>query len=134
LGTTPGRPPDRTIPLDQLVVGSRGGRFYVRWPAREAEVLACTGHMLNNMQAPDVCRFLDDLRRDGKAQFSSFDWGAAAALPVLPRVQVGRIVLCPARWRVDARVCAELALTAQPASSPTSVSGGLTGSCRVMSI
>ncbi len=109
IGTTPGRPPDRTIPLDELVVGTRGGRFYVRWPARGAEVLACTGHMLNNMQAPDVCRFLDDLRRDGRAQFSSFDWGSAATLPVLPRVQVGRIVLCPAQWRIDARARKELA-------------------------
>jgi lantibiotic biosynthesis protein len=67
IGTTPGRPPDRVIPLDELVVGTRNGRFHLRWPARDAEVLACTGHMLNNMQAPDVCRFLDDLRRDGEA-------------------------------------------------------------------
>jgi len=110
IGTTPGCPPDRVIPLDELVVGTRGGRFYLRWPTRDAEVLACTGHMLNNMQAPDVCRFLDDLRRDGKAQFSSFDWGSAAALPVLPRMQVGRIVLCLARWRIDARMRSELAL------------------------
>jgi thiopeptide-type bacteriocin biosynthesis protein len=111
IGTTPGRPSDHVIPLDELVVGTRSGRFYVRWPARGAEVLGCTGHMLNNVQAPDVCRFLDDLRRDGRAQFSSFDWGSAAALPVLPRIQVGRIVLCPARWRVDARARAQLTVT-----------------------
>jgi thiopeptide-type bacteriocin biosynthesis protein len=110
LGTSPGRPPDRIIPLDELVVGTRGGRFYVRWPAQGAEVIGCTGHMLNNMQAPDVCRFLDDLRRDGRAQFSSFDWGSAAALPVLPRIQVGRIVLCPARWRLDAGLGSQLSL------------------------
>jgi lantibiotic biosynthesis protein len=109
VGTTSGRPPDRVIPLDELIVGTRAGRFYVRWPARGAEVIACTGHMLNNMQAPDVCRFLDDVRRDGRAQFSSFDWGSASALPVLPRIQVGRIVLCPARWRLDAGAGAALA-------------------------
>jgi len=119
IGTTPGRPSDHVIPLDELVVGTRGGRFYLRWPARGAEVVACTGHMLNNMQAPDVCRFLDDLRRDGRAQFSSFDWGSAAALPVLPRVQVGRIVLCPAQWRIDARAQKELA------SDPSSFMTGL---------
>jgi thiopeptide-type bacteriocin biosynthesis protein len=120
IGTTAGRPPDRVIPLDELVVGTRGGRFYLRWPARDAEVLACTGHMLNNMQAPDVCRFLDDLRRDGAAQLSSFDWGPAASLPVLPRVQVGRVVLCPAQWRIDARARAELA-----PDSPVTFSAGL---------
>jgi thiopeptide-type bacteriocin biosynthesis protein len=113
IGTTPGCSPERVIPLDELVVGVRDGRFYVRWPARDAEVLACASHMLNNMQAPDVCRFLDDLRRDGQPQLSSFDWGPAVGLPVLPRVQVGRIILCPAQWRVDARVRAELAPDAQ---------------------
>jgi lantibiotic biosynthesis protein len=107
-GTTAGHPPDRVIPVDELVVGVRNGRFYLRWPAHDADVLGCAGHMLNNMQAPDVCRFIDDMRRDGRAQFSSFDWGSAAALPVLPRVQVGRVVLCPAQWRIGARLRLEL--------------------------
>jgi lantibiotic biosynthesis protein len=108
LGTTAGLDPDRVIPLDQLLVGVRNGRFYLRWPAQDAEVVACAGHMLNNMQAPDVCRFIDDMRRDGQAQFSSFDWGSAAGLPVLPRVQVGRVLLCPAQWRIGARLPLEL--------------------------
>jgi thiopeptide-type bacteriocin biosynthesis protein len=110
IGTSPGRPPDRVIPLDELVVSTQHGRFYVRWPARGAEVIACAGHMLNNIQAPDVCRFLDDVRRDGRAQFSSFDWGAAAVLPVLPRIQAGRIVLSLARWRLDVRAGSQLRL------------------------
>ena len=109
LGTTPGRPADSVIPLDELVVGTRDGRFYVRWTARDADVLPYVGHMLNSMQAPDVCRFLDDLGRDGQAQISTFDWGSASGLPFLPRVQVGRIVLCPAQWRVDARAREALA-------------------------
>jgi thiopeptide-type bacteriocin biosynthesis protein len=64
--------------------------------------------MLNSLYAPDVCRFLDDVRRDGLAQLSSFDWGPAAALPFLPRVQVGRVVLSLAQWRIDARTRTEL--------------------------
>ena len=108
LGTTPGVASDRVIPLEQLVVGIREGRFYVRWPQRGAEVVACAGHMLNNMAAPDVCRFLDDLRQDGMAQLSGFDWGPASSLPVLPRVQTGRVVLSLARWRIDGRASEEL--------------------------
>jgi thiopeptide-type bacteriocin biosynthesis protein len=108
LGTTAGLDRDRVIPLDELVVGVRNGRFYLRWPARDADVVGCAGHMLNNMQAPDVCRFIDDMRRDGQAQLCSFDWGSAAGLPVLPRVQVGRVVLCPAQWRIGARLRLEL--------------------------
>jgi lantibiotic biosynthesis protein len=109
IGTAPGRPPEQVIPAGQLVVGVRNNRFYVRWPAKDTDVLGCSGHMLSNMHAPDVCRFLDDVRRDGEAQFSSFDWGQASALPVLPRVQAGRAVLCPAQWRIDSKVRNELA-------------------------
>jgi len=109
LGTSAGVPPDRVVPLDELVVGVRAGRFYVRWPAAGREIVASAGHMLNNAQAPDVCRFLDDLRLDGIAQLSSFDWGSAADLPFLPRVQAGRVVLAPAQWRVEAGAGEEIA-------------------------
>jgi lantibiotic biosynthesis protein len=108
LGTMPGVPAERVIPLGELVVGIRDGRFYVRWPQHGAEVMACAGHMLNNMAAPDVCRFLDDVRLDGLAQLSGFDWGPASSLPVLPRVQAGRVVLSLARWRIDGRACETL--------------------------
>jgi thiopeptide-type bacteriocin biosynthesis protein len=101
LGTTSGVPADRVIPLDELVVGTRDGRFYVRWLAENVQVDACAGHMLNNMQAPAAIRFLDDVGRDGSAQLSPFDWGAAADFPFLPRVQMGRIVLSLAQWRLD---------------------------------
>jgi lantibiotic biosynthesis protein len=110
VGTTPGRPADQVIPLDELVVGVRNDRFYVRWTAVDQEIIACAGHMLNNMQAPDACRFLDDIRREGQPQFNSFDWGSASGLPVLPRVQVGRIILSLAQWRIDARLRDALAI------------------------
>jgi lantibiotic biosynthesis protein len=109
LGVTPGVPPEQVIPISELVVGIRDGRFYVRWPRQGAEVVCCAGHMLNNMAAPDVCRFLDDVRQDGLAQLSGFDWGTAAALPVLPRVQAGRVVLSLARWRLDSRASHQFA-------------------------
>jgi lantibiotic biosynthesis protein len=102
LGTSAGVPPHRVIPLDQLVVGIREGRFYVRWLAENVEVVACAGHMLNNMQAPAAIRFLDDLSRDGVAQLSPFDWGPATGFPFLPRVQAGRVVLSLAQWHIDA--------------------------------
>src|SRR5262249_32942808 len=62
----------------------------------------CAGHMLNNMQAPAIVRFLAEVSRDRTAQLSAFDWGPASGYPFLPRVQVGRIVLRPAEWRIDA--------------------------------
>ena len=56
--------------------------------------------MLNHHNAPAAIRFLSDVAQDGKAVFSSFDWGAAEGFPYLPRVQAGRVVLRPAKWRI----------------------------------
>jgi thiopeptide-type bacteriocin biosynthesis protein len=106
IGTTPSVAPERIIPLNELVVGLHEKGFYVRWPAARAEIVTCAGHMLNTSQAPDVCRFLDDVSREGRAQMGSFDWGAAWDLPFLPRVQAGRIILSPAQWILDARPAA----------------------------
>jgi hypothetical protein len=63
------------IPLSELVVGIRAGRFYVRLPRSGADVIGCAGHMLNNMAAPDARRFLEDILRARLAQISGFGWG-----------------------------------------------------------
>ncbi|MEY9846332.1 thiopeptide-type bacteriocin biosynthesis protein [Streptacidiphilus sp. BW17] len=47
-----------------------------------------------------LARFLAELPRARTAAFAPFDWGAADALPYLPRVRHGRAILAPARWRV----------------------------------
>jgi thiopeptide-type bacteriocin biosynthesis protein len=104
VGTSAGVPGDRVVPLDELVVGVRDGRLRVWWPAGGAEVAVTAGHMLNPAEAPAVCRFLAEAGRDGRAQLGGFSWGPAAGFPILPRVQVGRVVLRPASWRLDPAV------------------------------
>lgn len=101
LAASSGVESSKVIPLDELVVGVRNGRFYIRWTRHDVEVIPCAGHMLNTLRAPAVCRFLSEVGRDGETQLSSFDWGPAWGFPVLPRVQVGRIVLSPAQWRIN---------------------------------
>ncbi|MCX5214687.1 lantibiotic dehydratase [Kitasatospora sp. NBC_00240] len=102
LGTAPGVPPRRVVPLDELVVGLHAGRLSVEWPAGDARVVAVQGHMLNPMGAPAPMRFLLDVAADGCCQFTPFSWGPADGLSFRPRVQYGRIVLALAQWRVDA--------------------------------
>jgi lantibiotic biosynthesis protein len=104
VGTSAGVPGDRVVPLDELVVGVRDGRLRVWWPAGGSELEVTAGHMLNPAEAPAVCRFLAEVGRDGRAQLGGFSWGAAAGFPFLPRVQVGRVVLRPASWRLDPAV------------------------------
>jgi len=77
----------------------RGGRFVLLWDGQE--VVPCAGHMLNPQLAQPVIRFLEEIARDGQVQLYEFDWGSAAEFPFLPRVRSGRVVLAPARWRVD---------------------------------
>ncbi|GHF51210.1 hypothetical protein GCM10010359_61960 [Streptomyces morookaense] len=49
--------------------------------------------------APDLARFLEEIGRSGDGAWPGWDWGAADALPCLPRVRHGRTVLAAARWR-----------------------------------
>jgi lantibiotic biosynthesis protein len=102
LGTMPSAPADRVVPLDELIVGLSGERFTVRWPAADVEVEVSAAHMLNNVQAPPVCQFLEAVSRERTAQLAGFDWGPANSFPFVPRVQHGRAVLALARWRLDA--------------------------------
>ncbi|HEY6707952.1 MAG TPA: lantibiotic dehydratase [Actinomycetota bacterium] len=104
VGTSAGVPGGRVVPLDELVVGVRDGRLRVWWPVGGAELEVTAGHMLSPAEAPAVCRFLAEVGRDGRAQLGGFSWGAAAGFPFLPRVQVGRVVLRPASWRLDPAV------------------------------
>lgn len=103
-GVSAGVEPDRVIPLHELVVGVRQGRFYVRWLPRDVEVLCASGHMLTTLQASPACQLLSEIGRDGVAQLSVFDWGPAAGYAFLPRVQSGRSILHCAQWRLEQTV------------------------------
>ncbi|MFI9722225.1 lantibiotic dehydratase [Streptomyces sp. NPDC052396] len=55
--------------------------------------------LLPRGNAPDAARFLQEIARSGENAWPGWDWGAALALPYLPRVRHGRTILAPARWR-----------------------------------
>ncbi len=98
IAASPGVPRANTLPLDDLVVGVRGDRFYLRSLARNAEIRISNTHLLNYTMAPNICRFLTEICSEGTPPMMPFDWGHANALPFLPRLRVGRVVLTAARW------------------------------------
>lgn len=102
LGVTPGADAGRSIPVDELVVGVRRGRFRLRWERTGDEVVLGASHMLSYARAPLVARFLSEVGRDGVCQLSGFNWGPASPFPFLPRVRAGRVILSLARWRIPA--------------------------------
>jgi class I lanthipeptide synthase len=99
----PGVPRDCVIPLEDLVVGVRDERLYVMSSSLGAEIRPTARHMLNTHNAPAVCQLLDEISRAGTALFTTFNWGPADDLPVLPRLQSGRVVLELARWQFKPR-------------------------------
>jgi thiopeptide-type bacteriocin biosynthesis protein len=102
LGAVSGVDGDRVIPVNELSVSVMEDRFRLTWSKTGEEVIVCAGHMLNNLRAPAVVRFLAELSHEGETSLSGFDWGPASTLPFLPRVCSGRVVLRPAEWRIDA--------------------------------
>ncbi|WP_437716831.1 lantibiotic dehydratase [Sorangium sp. So ce448] len=101
VGLHPGLTAAESIPLRELVVGVKDDRFYLRWPSADREIRVSSGHMLNAVQGPDVCRFLSDVGDDGTPLLARFSWGKAESFPYLPRVRSGRVVLRPAQWKID---------------------------------
>ena len=101
VGVAPSLPPDAVIRVDELSVRLRDGRLRLCWDRDGREVSLAAGHMLNPAAAPALCRQLLELASDGLVDLLPFSWGPVSAMPFLPRVRAGRVVLHPARWRLD---------------------------------
>ncbi|WP_445395037.1 lantibiotic dehydratase [Streptomyces sp. LE64] len=96
-------PQDTVLTPEDLAVGCDGRRMYLAAPERRHRVEAIGMHALNlRTHTSPLVRFLTELSRAQCAQVIVFDWGAAAAMPFLPRLRYGRTVLAPARWRLEA--------------------------------
>lgn len=96
-------PQDTVLTPENLAVACDGRRMYLAVPERGHRVEAVGMNALNlRTHTPPMVRFLTELSRAQCAQVTVFDWGAAAAMPFLPRLRYGRTVLAPARWRLEA--------------------------------
>lgn len=98
VNTTPGVDPEKLIPLNDILVGVQGNRFYLKSSKYGKHIFLHSMHLLNFIGAPNVCRFLQEVCEDGTAQLTAFDWGHGARLPYQPRIRYGRIILSLARW------------------------------------
>lgn len=90
------------LPLDDLAVTASPDRLYLislsrRMPVEPVLTCAPAWHAV-----PPAARLLFELPRAHCAPTAVFGWGAAARMPFLPRVRLGRAILSPARWRIPA--------------------------------
>jgi thiopeptide-type bacteriocin biosynthesis protein len=97
-----GMDPQRSLSVDELLVGVRAGRLTLVHGPSNRVVRVCSGHMLNTQAESALVRLLAEIGQDGVAQLLPFGWGAAESMPFLPRVLYGRTILSPGRWRLDA--------------------------------
>ncbi|GAA3183534.1 MULTISPECIES: lantibiotic dehydratase [Streptomyces] len=91
------------VDLRRLAVAAGPDRLHLVDTASGRRVDPAVFHVLNPQWAlPNAARFVCEVAGSGVRHWQSWDWGAAAALPHLPRVRYGRTVLARACWRPTA--------------------------------
>ncbi|MBN2908800.1 lantibiotic dehydratase family protein [Polycladomyces sp. WAk] len=91
----------KQLSLDDIVVGATLDRLYLKSVSLGKEVIITANNMLNFRSAPALYRFLREVSLENFRIWHSFDWGTLRNSPFLPRVQYGRIILSPAKWRLS---------------------------------
>ncbi|MER7793582.1 lantibiotic dehydratase [Streptomyces sp. NPDC097640] len=96
--------PDTTLDLEDLgvVADSRSLYLVSLSTGRLIEPSVMNAVELSSATHPLV-RFVSELHRSHTAILTPFAWGAAARLPFLPEIRVGRTILSAACWRLSAR-------------------------------
>ncbi len=93
--------PGAVLTAADLAVGCDGRRMFLAVPRLGQRIEAAGMHALNLLRhTPPLARLMTELCRAQYAQVTAFSWGAAASLPFLPRLRLGRIIVSPAQWRL----------------------------------
>jgi lantibiotic biosynthesis protein len=104
-----GAPPERRLPVSDLLVSHRGGRFVLRSRSLGREVLPRLTSAHNwSRRSPAVYRFLAAIQSQGTAGSVSWSWAPLDRAPFTPRVRWGRLILAPAAWRAPRSELREL--------------------------
>ena len=103
---------DRRIDIADLFVSVKtDGRIVLHSRRLDKQIIPrlSTAHGFVNPYLPPIYRFLTALQNQQGCGVPSFNWGALAELPMLPRVRVGRTILSCARWRLSKQELLKLA-------------------------
>lgn len=93
---------DLTFTVEDLLIGIRGGVFklFDRFEGREVIPRISNAHAFDKTRYYPVYRLLGLLQNDGGPSGIGFSWGEMSALPALPRVAVGSIIVSLRSWDV----------------------------------
>lgn len=88
------------IRLRDLAVTADQSRLYVVSLSRRRVLEPMVPHTGARHTMPSLARLLLEIPRSAHPQVMSFDWGAASALPFLPRLRYRLSILAHAQWRL----------------------------------
>lgn len=96
-----GAPPDRWLPVDDLLVSVQGTEIVLRSKRLGKRVLPrlSSAHVFSR-RSLGMYNFLGSLQAQGTREGLFWSWGGLEGLDFLPRVTSGRLVLARARWRI----------------------------------
>ncbi|MGH3280265.1 MAG: thiopeptide-type bacteriocin biosynthesis protein, partial [Trebonia sp.] len=90
-----------TVGMDDLAVTCDGAQMYLVHVPTGRRVVPLIPHALDvKARTPPLARFIAEVASARSAFWGPFDYGAARALPYIPRLRHGRTILAPARWRL----------------------------------
>ncbi len=94
-----GAPPERQLPITDLLLSESDGRLILRSRQLDCEVLPrlTCAHNWRRESSP-LYNFLCEMQEQNLAVDLGWRWGAMESAPFLPRVTYGRLVLAKARW------------------------------------
>lgn len=96
----------QAITLNDLIVGLRNNRFYLRSASLGKEVTLSAPHLANPIFNTAIARFLRDICDDGVCMIGRFNFAELSSSLFTPRVTFGKVILSPATWQL--RVSDEL--------------------------
>jgi lantibiotic biosynthesis protein len=104
-----GAAPDHVLTVADLVLAARGGRLVLmsRSLGREIIPRLSSAHNFASRQL-GAYRFLAALQSQGTTSGAAWSWGPLASARALPRVELGRVILAPRQWTLDAQEIARL--------------------------
>ncbi len=101
-----------TIALDDLLVGIAGDHVGLWSRSRRRRVHVVWPHAFNALLSPPLARFFAFVARDNGRVPVPLDVGELAALPFVPRIRLGRVVLRRATWTFSVAELRERGLAA----------------------
>jgi hypothetical protein len=97
------RPDHRALTPADIAVGCDGHRMYLAAPnlGERLDVVGFTAVNLH-LHTPPLARLLLEISRAQNTVVTQFDRGTAGAMPFLPSLRYGNVIVSAARWRLAA--------------------------------